>query len=162
MVEPQAAPQPAGAPKLLLPPNPAAISNTPSWRFHRLGVERKRAETIIRLGHHALKIEATAFTEPSSARETWQRIQGVGEWTSAEAARLALGDADAVSVGDFHLCHTVGFALAGEVRSTDERMLELLEPYQPQRGRVAEALTRAGIIAPRFGPRYRPLPIASW
>jgi len=34
-----------------------------------------------------------------------------------------------------------------------ERMLELLEPYRPQRGRVQRLLETSGIRAPAFGPR---------
>ena len=68
---------------------------------------------------------------------------------------LVLGDADAVSVGDYHLPHTVSWALAGEARGSDERMLELLEPYRGHRGRVIRLLEAAGIAAPRRGPRLR-------
>jgi 3-methyladenine DNA glycosylase/8-oxoguanine DNA glycosylase len=67
--------------------------------------------------------------------------------------RCAFGDADAVSVGDFHIPNTVAWALAGEPRGTDARMLELLEPYRGHRGRVCALLVLAGISAPRFGPR---------
>ena len=86
-------------------------------------------------------------------------LPGVGHWTAAEVAGVALGDADAVSVGDFHIKHTVSWALAGEARGTDERMLELLEPFRGHRGRVCLLLELAGIAAPRFGPR---LPIRSF
>jgi len=39
------------------------------------------------------------------------------------------------------------------VRSTDERMLELLDPYRGHRARVIRLLTISGITAPRFGPK---------
>ena len=52
---------------------------------------------------------------------------------------MVVGDADAVSVGDFHLKHLVAWALASEPRGTDDRMLELLEPYAGHRGRVCIA-----------------------
>ena len=78
---------------------------------------------------------------------------GVGPWTAAKVAMVALGDADAVPVGDYHLPHSIGYALEGTVRSTDERMLELLEPYRGHRARVVRLITSAGIAAPRFGPR---------
>jgi 3-methyladenine DNA glycosylase/8-oxoguanine DNA glycosylase len=68
-------------------------------------------------------------------------------------AGVALGDPDAVPVGDYHLPHIVGYAFEGTPRSTDERMLELLEPFRGHRGRVIRLLTVAGIGAPRFGPR---------
>jgi 3-methyladenine DNA glycosylase/8-oxoguanine DNA glycosylase len=82
-------------------------------------------------------------------------------WTAAEVALVALGDADAVSVGDYHLKHQVAYALAGEERGTDARMLELLEPYAGHRGRVCRLIVAAGITAPRRAPRYTPQPIAS-
>jgi 3-methyladenine DNA glycosylase/8-oxoguanine DNA glycosylase len=65
----------------------------------------------------------------------------------------ALGDPDAVSVGDFHLPNLVAFALAGEPRADDSRMLELLEPWRGHRARVIRLLESSGIAAPRFGPR---------
>ncbi len=72
----------------------------------------------------------------------------VGPWTAAEVGLRALGDPDAVSVGDFHLCHAVCWALAGEPRGTDERMLDLLAPYTGQRARVIRLIETAGIHAP--------------
>jgi 3-methyladenine DNA glycosylase/8-oxoguanine DNA glycosylase len=64
-----------------------------------------------------------------------------------------------VSVGDFHIPNTVAWALAGEARGTDARMLELLEPYAGHRGRVCDLLAAGGISAPKFGPR---MPIRSF
>ena len=61
-----------------------------------------------------------------------------------------------MSVGDAHLPNLVAWALAGEPRGTDERMLELLEPYRGQRGRVLRLLELCGIRAPRYGPRVAP------
>ena len=58
-----------------------------------------------------------------------------------------------MSVGDFHLKHLVSWALAREPRGTDERMLELLAPYQPHRGRVIRLLELGAPGAPRYGPR---------
>ena len=78
---------------------------------------------------------------------------GIGPWTAAEVGVRALGDEDAVSIGDFHLPHLVSFALAGEPRGSDARMLELLAPYQGQRARVVRLLEMSGIQAPRYGPR---------
>jgi hypothetical protein len=56
-------------------------------------------------------------------------------------------------VGDYHLPHVVTFALTGRPRGTDEEMLQLLEPYRGQRGRVQRLLEISGIWPPRFGPR---------
>ena len=68
------------------------------------------------------------------ARAALRALPGIGPWTAAEVGIRAFGDPDAVSVGDFHLPSWSSWALAGEPRGTDERMLELLEPYRGQRG----------------------------
>lgn len=59
-----------------------------------------------------------------------------------------------MSVGDYHLKNQVAWVLAGEPRATDERMLELLEPYRGQRTRAIR-LIEACPGAPRFGPRVK-------
>ena len=87
------------------------------------------------------------------AHRRLQALPGVGPWTSAEVAIVALGDADAVAVGDFHLPHLVSYALTGERRGTDERMLELLAPWPGHRGRVLRLLSRSGRYPDRRGPR---------
>ena len=75
--------------------------------------------------------------------------------------RTGFGDPDAVSIGDYHVPNTVAWALAGEPRAGDERMLELLEPYRGQRGRVQRLLEVGRITAPRYGPRMAPRRIAA-
>jgi 3-methyladenine DNA glycosylase/8-oxoguanine DNA glycosylase len=86
-------------------------------------------------------------------------VAGLGPWTAALVLRVAAGDPDHVEVGDFHVKHQVSWALAGEARGTDERMLELLAPYRGQRGRVVRLLLAAGVRAPAFGPRRRVVPV---
>ena len=78
---------------------------------------------------------------------------GVGPWTAATVMAEAAGDPDAVPVGDFHVPNLVAWALAGEPRGDDERMLELLEPYRGHRGRVVRMLKLSGARAPAYGPR---------
>lgn len=97
---------------------------------------------------------------PGDAHRRLCVLPGVGLWSAAEVALVALGDPDAVSVGDYHLRHDVSWALAGEERGTDERMLELLEPFAGHRGRVVRLLVASGIRAPRYGPRLTLQPIA--
>ena len=75
--------------------------------------------------------------------------------------RSAFGDPDAVSVGDYHLPDVVAWALAGERRADDARMLELLEPYRGQRGRVQRLLEVGRVLPPRRGPRTAPRRIAA-
>jgi endonuclease III len=144
------APGPAG---LTVPPSAAVLARTPYWTFHKLGVERRRAEVIIGAARSASRLEEALTMDLPSARRRLEAFPGVGPWTAAKVAQVALGDPDAVQVGDYHLPHTIAYALEGRVRSTDERMLELLEPYRGHRARVIRLIGVAGIVAPRFGPR---------
>lgn len=141
---------------LWTPPAPEVLARTPYHAFHAFGIERRRAETIRRVANCAGRLEESALMPPGAARSRLEALPGMGAWSAAEVALVALGDVDAVPVGDYHLPHMVGWALAGEPRGSDERMLELLEPYRGHRARVLRLLMAAGIEAPRHGPR-RPL-----
>ena len=147
------APGPMG---LTLPPSPPVLASTPYWAYHRFGIERRRAETIMRAARSAKRLEETTAMDMPSAHERMRAFPGVGPWTAAKVAMVALGDSDAVPVGDYHLPHSIGYAFDGTARSTDERMLELLEPYRGHRARVVRLITMAGISAPKFGP-HKPL-----
>jgi len=149
--------EPAPGPlPLLVPPSPDLLAALPYHAFHHLGVEQRRADTIRRAARRAARLEEATALPPDEADRRFRSIVGVGPWTSAEVRSRALGDPDAVSVGDFHLPHLVAWALAGEPRGDDARMLELLEPYRGQRGRVVRLLEASGLAAPRFGPRMAP------
>jgi 3-methyladenine DNA glycosylase/8-oxoguanine DNA glycosylase len=152
------APGPLG---LRLPPDPAVLARLPYYAFHPLGVERRRAEVIRRLAARAAELEALVDGSPEAARSRLMAFPGIGPWTAAEVTLRAMGDPDAVSVGDFHLPHLVSWALAGEPRGDDTRMLELLEPFRGQRGRAIRLLETSGIRAPRFGPPMSPRSIAA-
>ena len=142
-----------GPVRLTVPPPPRVLARTPYWTFHQFGIERRRAEVIIGAARSAARLEETVSMDIPAANQRLQAFHGVGPWTAAKVALVALGDADAVPVGDYNLPHTVGYALEGTPRSTDERMLELLDPYRGHRARVLRLIGVAGIGAPRFGPR---------
>ena len=76
----------------------------------------------------------------AAAREALGRIPGCGPWTVGMVSGFALGDPDAVPVGDLHLPSLVANALVGEPRADDARMLELLEPYRGHRFRLIRLL----------------------
>ena len=121
--------------------------------FHPLGVERKRAEIIVRTAHELRRVPDLTTTQvPSAVRARLERIRGIGPWTTAMVTAVTMGDADAVPVGDFHIPNTVAWFLAKEPRATDERMLELLEPYTGHRWRVVRLAKLSG-GAPKYGPR---------
>jgi 3-methyladenine DNA glycosylase/8-oxoguanine DNA glycosylase len=140
---------------LWLGPAPSRLLATPYWAVHRFGIERRRFAVIQAAAAQARRLEATADLEPSRGRELLMTLPGIGPWSAAEVSVVAYGDRDAVSLGDYHLPHQVAWALAGEPRGSETRMLELLEPYRGQRTRVIRLLTLGGIQAPRFGPRMR-------
>jgi 3-methyladenine DNA glycosylase/8-oxoguanine DNA glycosylase len=145
---------------LRVPPTPATLSGLPGYAYHPLGLERRRADAIRFAAAHAARAEECADMALPDAYARLLAFPLVGAWTAAEVGLRALGDPDAVSVGDFHLCHAVCHALAGEPRGTDERMLELLAPFAGHRARVARLIEVAGIHAPRRGPRFAPRSIA--
>lgn len=148
------APGPAG---LRLPPAPATLAALPYFAFHRFGLERRRADLIRHAAQLAPRIEGAS---PEEAYARLGAVPGIGPWTLAEVGRIAYGDPDAISVGDYHLPNLVAWTLAREPRADDARMLQLLEPYHGQRGRVQRLLEASGIRAPRYGPRLAPQPIA--
>ncbi|MBD5785110.1 DNA-3-methyladenine glycosylase 2 family protein [Cellulosimicrobium terreum] len=153
----ETAPGPAGAAAMLVVPDAATWAGIPSWDWHRAGVDPGRARTVVAAARVARRLEeCTAVLDAQGAAATHARLQvvpGVGVWTAAEVAQRALGDADAVSVGDYHLAKAVGWAFLGE-RADDERMLELLAPYAPHRYRVVRLLELSGQARPpRRGPR---------
>ncbi len=142
--------------RLRLLPSPATLTALPYYVYHPFGVERRRAELIRRVASRASWFEAIVDLPLPEAYARLTAVPGIGPWTAAEVGVRALGDPDAVSVGDFHLPNLVAFALAGEPRANDARMLELLEPYRGERARVVRLLEFSGIRAPRYGPRLSP------
>ena len=148
MVRALGEPAPGPLDGLWVPPSPERVAGTPYEVFHRFGVERRRAEVLKRLAVVARRLEETVSMSLEAAYARLRAVLGVGPWTAARTAMLALGDCDAVFMGDLHLPHLVSSALAGERRGSDERMLELLEPYRGHRARVVRLLM-AGSPLPR-------------
>jgi 3-methyladenine DNA glycosylase/8-oxoguanine DNA glycosylase len=153
----------AASQRLRLQPSPELLATLPYYAFHPFGLEQRRADTLRRAAAAAARIERLAELEGprasvgAAAAVELRAIPGIGAWTAAEVTFRALGDPDAVSVGDFHLKNIVAFALVGEPRGTDERMLELPEPWPGHRARVVRLLELSGVAPPRFGPRFSPI-----
>jgi len=149
--------EPAPGPEALglrVPPAPERLAALPYYAYHAFGLERRRAEVIRRAAARAAWFEATVDLPREEAYRRLTALPGLGPWTAAEVAVRALGDADAVSVGDFHLPGLVGSVLSGEGGADDGRMLELLEPYRPHRARVIRLIEAAG--ASLWGQRRAP------
>lgn len=147
---------------LRLPPTPQQLLAKPEWWFHSLGIERRRARALHAVARHARHLHEWSFLDHDACAMKLAMLPGIGEWTIGTVLGTALGSPDAVAVGDYHLKNLVASALDNRPRGDDDRMLELLEPYRGQRGRVIRLLQLDGHAPPKFGPRQRILPIARW
>ncbi|MGQ2916482.1 DNA-3-methyladenine glycosylase family protein [Microbacterium aurantiacum] len=152
----ETAPGPTPRP-MAAPPDIDGWRDIPSWAWHRAGLEPPQSKTVVRAARRGRSI--VRAVEAAGDGEAVDRVlvsqPGIGPWTSAETRIRALGDPDAVSVGDFHLAHEVGYALAG-ARTDDDGMLALLEPWSGQRQRVIRLLAAGGVREPRKAPRLHP------
>jgi 3-methyladenine DNA glycosylase/8-oxoguanine DNA glycosylase len=146
------APGPAPA-RMRVPPAAEVWRRIPSWEFHLANVDPGRARTIVGCAQRAASLERLTTRAPASAREALTSLPGIGVWTAAETAQRAFGDADALSIGDYHLAKVVGWTLLGHPID-DAAMVELLEPLRPHRYRAVRLLEVSGLARnPRFGPR---------
>ena len=149
--------EPAPGPQgLILAPSPARLAHLPTHQLVALGVPDRMARTIRTGAQQIRRLERARSEPPERAAALLQSLSGVGPWTAQVLLRDTLGDPDAVPTGDYHLPNTVAWALAGEPRGDDARMLSLLEPLRPARGRFLRRLEAAGVHAPRYGPRSAP------
>ena len=146
---PAPGPAPAG---MAVPPSAQCWRTIPSWEWHRAGVDPQRSRTICLAMRYAERLEQAVGMAPAEAAARLSAVPGIGAWTVAEIAQRALGDSDALSVGDYHLSAYVGWALAGRPLD-DDAMVELLAPWRPHRYRVVRLLECSGFAKPRFGPR---------
>ena len=150
------APGPTPRP-MFAPPSVEGWRLVPSWAWHRAGVEPSQSQAIVGAAARGDTIERAVHGAGSgeAADRLLASRPGIGPWTAAETRIRALGDPDAVSVGDYHLAHEVGFALAGQ-RVDDDGMLELLAPWAGQRQRVIRLIGASGVREPRRGARLAP------
>lgn len=129
-------------------PTAGQLGAVDAWTLRRCGLSLKMAQAL-----HAGALEDRRLERLSgrwAALDARLRsLPGVGPWTSGET-RIALGDADAVSVGDYHLPSVVGTALTGERRPrtawSDAEMLALVAPFAGHRGRVIRLVERGAAL----------------
>jgi 3-methyladenine DNA glycosylase/8-oxoguanine DNA glycosylase len=145
---------PGPAPERMRVPPPAEVWRLiPSWVFHRANVDPRRARTVVLCAQRADSLERLIARPAEQARAAMMSLPGVGEWTAAETAQRAWGDADALSVGDYHVAKMVGWSLLGHPID-DPEMVALLEPLRPHRHRAVRLLEVSGLARnPRFGAR---------
>jgi 3-methyladenine DNA glycosylase/8-oxoguanine DNA glycosylase len=148
---------PAPGPRegLRLPPDPARMAAAPYHVYHRLHLEKRRADLLRAVAADEFNITELASKTPDQAGTQLKSFRGISDWTVSKTLEVSHGDPDQVAVGDFHFKHIVVHHLTGRDRGTDEEMVELLEPFRPHRGRVIRLLHTLG-HEPRFGPRMTP------
>lgn len=138
---------------LVAPPSAGQWRRIPSWEWHRAGVGPQRSRTIVRVAAVADQLDRAGTVSSDVADSRLRSLPGVGVWSSAEVRQRSHGDPDAVSVGDANVPHHLAWVLAGERRATDERLLELLEPWPGHRHRVCDLLIRTTAGPPRRASR---------
>lgn len=84
--------EPAPGPAdLLQPPSAQRLAALPYWRFHPMGIERKRAEIVRRVCAEGRRLESLTRVPSPEGQGRLQAIPGVGRWTASEVARVAWG-----------------------------------------------------------------------
>lgn len=151
--EPAPGPAPTGMRVL---PSAEQWRSMPSWDWHQAGVDQRRARAAQGCATYAEKLERVAASSPDDPAALYRlllALPGVGPWTAAQVGHRALGDADALPIGDYHLASMTGWALAGATLRDDE-VEEFYEPWRPHRYRVVRLLELTPVgLPPRRGPR---------
>ena len=147
---PAPGPVPAG---LAVLPEPNRLRQIPSWGWRQMGVDQARSRTLMRVSSLAHMLARLPDLDEETARQRFTSVPGLSHWSYAEMAQRALGDSDAVSVGDYHLSKVVVHSLTGERNGTDAEMLHLMAPYVGQRFLLQRVIESAGSKPERRGPK---------
>jgi 3-methyladenine DNA glycosylase/8-oxoguanine DNA glycosylase len=147
--------EPDPAVRLWLQPTATDLRTIPSWEWLKLPVDGGRSRPIQHAARVATSLERAGRETPQEFDRRVRTLPGIGVWTSAETRSRAMGDADSVSFGDYHVAADVGFALTGEPVD-DDALAVLLEPYAGHRHRVQRLVVLGGLSRPRHGPRMAP------
>jgi 3-methyladenine DNA glycosylase/8-oxoguanine DNA glycosylase len=129
-------------------PEAETLAVVPQFELERMGIDARRAKTLLRFAKEMRFVALQPMMEFGRLRETLLRVSGIGPWTTETVLGYGAGDADAAIPGDLHLPRVVCYALAGEFKGTDERMMELLEPFRGHRFRVIRLIYASGLDTP--------------
>lgn len=134
-------------------PTARTLAAIPTWDWHRAGVDKSRYDAVRAYAGSAPAIARVAGTgDVTALARALNTLRGVGPWSISETLQRVCGHPDAISVGDYHLAHSVGELLGGR-RTDDAGMLALLSPYSPHRQRVVRYMYASGFWKQRFGAR---------
>lgn len=139
-----------------VPPTAEQWAAIPSWEWHLAGVDPSRAraaQAAARLAPQLERLAAQNVHDPAAVHRGLRSIPGIGVWTAAEVGSRALGDADAVPFGDYHVAKDVGIGLLGRPVD-DAELAEVLEPWRGHRFRVVRLVGLSPLVrTERRGPR---------
>jgi 3-methyladenine DNA glycosylase/8-oxoguanine DNA glycosylase len=122
-------------------PSAAQFAELAVHDLQAMGIDLQRAQTLLLLARQQQrKPFCNDTTTLAELRERLLSLRGIGPWTTEMILGFGAGDTDAVPLGDLHLPNLVCRMLAGQDSDSEQRMLELLEPYRGQRFRVIRLL----------------------
>ena len=152
--------EPAPGPcDLQLPPRPGIIAGLSYVDFHRINVERRRADAILLAARRAARLEEAAAMDAGAAIARLSALPGLGAWTATATVIASHGDPDVILLRDYGMPTKVNYAFTGDAtrldpdRGGDQIMCEHLEPWRGHRQRIIRLLFVAGIDPPRRGAR---------
>jgi 3-methyladenine DNA glycosylase/8-oxoguanine DNA glycosylase len=130
---------------------PAAgmLAEVPRFELEAMEIDAQRARTLLRFAREFRLVPLKTEMSFSRMRDLLLRVPGIGPWTTESVLGYGAGDTDAAIPGDLHLPHLVCYALAGEPVGSDERMMELLEPFRGHRFRIIRLLYASRLSVPR-------------
>lgn len=141
--------------RLWVQPGAAQLRQVPSWDWLGCHIDGARSRPILHAARVASSLERAGREPPEEFDRRLRTLPGIGVWTSAEVRSRALGDADSVSFGDYHVAANVTWVLTGEV-GDDALLAELLAPYAGHRHRVQRLVELGRLHRPRHGARMAP------
>jgi len=138
----------AGPLGLMAFPPAEVLATVPHFELEAMGIDAKRARALLNFARESKLVRLKARMSFAEMRQYLLRVPGIGPWTTESVLGYGAGDADAAIPGDLHLPRVVCYALAGEFKGSDERMMELLEPFRGHRFRIIRLLYASGLDVP--------------
>ena len=129
-------------------PPAEVLAAVPRFELEHMGVDAKRSSALLRFAKELRFVRFKPEMDFATLRQQLLRVPGIGNWTTETVLGYGAGDTDAAIPADLHLPRIVCYALAGEFHGTDERMMELLEPFRGHRFRIIRLVYAAGLDTP--------------
>ena len=133
-------------------PSAEILARVAQFELQALDIDAQRSRTLLRFAQESRFVPLKTALNFGELRERLIRVPGIGPWTTESVLGYGAGDTDAAIPGDLHLPHLICYALAGEIPGSDERMMELLEPFRGHRFRIIRLIYGSRLTVPRLAP----------